>query len=219
MTIRRAAAPSIEAAGVGFGYRRDRPVLHGLHLAAGPGERVAVTGPSGTGKSTLLYVLGGMLRPQAGEVLVGGRSLYARNDARRAAIRSTDIGFVFQDAALDPRRTVLDAVLEPCLYAGVRRRSLAARAAASLGELGVTVPSDSLPGQISGGQAQRVAVCRALLLAPKVVLADEPTGNLDRASAAAVLDAFERASVRGTTVVVATHDDRVLARCTRVVEL
>lgn len=205
--------PSLIATGLTYGYRAGTPVLDSLDLAIPPGTLTALTGRSGRGKSTLLYLLAGLLTPWRGTVTLHGRDLAAGPDRSTARRRARHIGFVFQDAVLDARRTVLDAILEPTLYAGVDRRAYAGHALDLMRELDVDLPPGSLPGQVSGGQAQRIGVCRALLLAPDAVFADEPTGNLDAATGDAVLSALERRAAAGCTVVVATHDDRVVARC------
>lgn len=193
--------------GLHFGYRPDAPrVIDGLDADFRPGSVTVVTGISGRGKSTLLYLLGLMLRPSAGRVLWNGHDLTEAHDSIRSRLRAERIGFVFQDALLDPARTVMDNVLEGGLYAGIGGRTGRARAMALMEMFGVNARAEHRPGEISGGQAQRVALCRALLKAPPILLADEPTGNLDQESAAVVWQAFDDAAQRGGTVVVATHD-------------
>lgn len=206
---------------LGFRYTRDGEELFGgLSHEFTPGKITALTGPSGRGKSTLLYVLGLMLTPSRGEVILHGKAQSSESDAARSRVRATELGFVFQDAALDPSRTILDSVIEPSLYAGINRREALKRATLLLDELGVGARIEHKPGQISGGQAQRVAVARALINNPAVVLADEPTGNLDPVNAAGVLDVLS--SVAGTgkrTVVIATHDPYVIGRADEVLSL
>lgn len=203
-----------------FTYRHGgEELFDGLDFAFEQGRMTAITGASGRGKSTLLYVLGLMLRPSGGAVLLGGRTVSTMKDAERAAVRALRLGFVFQDAVLDPTRTIVDSVIEPALYAGHRRADVRARAEALLDELGVVARSDHLPGQISGGQAQRVAVARALMNRPDVILADEPTGNLDEHNSATVLRTLASAAQGGRTVVIATHDPAVVERCDRVLTL
>lgn len=191
-----------------------------------PGKITAVTGPSGRGKSTLLYVLGLMLTPSRGQVLLGDDAVSSASDTTRSRIRAAQIGFVFQDAALDPSRVILDSVIEPALYAGWSARRARTRGRELLEQMGVAARADHKPGEISGGQAQRVAVCRALVTDPAVVLADEPTGNLDRGNAEGVLAALTRATSHGRdgqgsgrTVVIATHDPFVLEHADEVLAL
>lgn len=206
--------------GLTFSYGRNAAELFGgLSYEFVPGRVTAVTGPSGRGKSTLLYVLGLMLRPSAGTVSLDGRSLSDLPDAERARARSVQFGFVFQDAALDPARKVLDSVVEPALYAGWTRTSARTRARALLDQVGVEDRADHRPGEISGGQAQRVAVARALVNDPKVVLADEPTGNLDRDNAGSVLDALCGSVTEERSVVIVTHDPFVIDRADYVLTL
>ncbi|MBN9107018.1 MAG: ATP-binding cassette domain-containing protein [Propionibacteriaceae bacterium] len=205
---------AIETADLTFGYRRGVTVIDGLTQAIRGGEVTAITGRSGSGKSTLLYLLAGMLTPWSGSVVFDGSDLAKMDDHARSRLRAETFGFVFQDAALDPRRSVLDAVLEPTLYASQPSAKARDRALALLDLMGVDVPPESRPGEISGGQAQRVGVARALLLDPQVIFADEPTGNLDNASSEAVLGALTAAAEGGCTVIIATHDDRVVSRST-----
>lgn len=209
----------ITVTGLRFDYRRSEPLFEGLDLQLRAGAVTALTGPSGTGKSTLLYMLGLLLRPAAGEVVIDGVATSGLQDGQRSWLRAHRIGFVFQDAALDASRTVLDNVIETALYTGMTRRRAAARAGQLLEQFDVDLRADHRPGQVSGGQAQRVALCRALLHDPPIVLADEPTGNLDSAAADAVLSAFTDLARSGTTVVVATHDPVVVERCDHHVRL
>jgi putative ABC transport system ATP-binding protein/lipoprotein-releasing system ATP-binding protein len=217
-----------------FSYRRGAEELFdGLSHEFTPGAVTAVTGPSGRGKSTLLYVLGLMLTPLRGQVVLDGHAVSSAADAVRSRVRAHRIGFVFQDAALDPSRTVLDSVVEPALYAGWGLGQARTRGRELLDQMGVGARADHRPGEISGGQAQRVAVCRALVTDPVVILADEPTGNLDRENAAGVLAALSAAaSGNGTrqgerdgiphverTVLIATHDPFVIERADEVLAL
>lgn len=210
----------LSVSGLRFRYRRDSEELFaGLDHAFRPNSITVVTGASGRGKSTLLYVLGLLLQPSAGTVAIDGRSSSDLDDVQRCDLRARRIGFVFQDAMLDASRPVLDAVLEPALYAGRRRRDVSDTARRLLAEFGVEHRADHRPGEISGGQAQRVAVCRALMNDPAIVLADEPTGNLDQENAASVLDSLRAAADAGRTVVVATHDPFVAERADEMVAL
>ena len=210
MTVRNRAALSIE--GLSFRYGRSGAELFGCldhHFEAG--SITAVTGPSGRGKSTLLYVLGLLLTPSAGDVFLGDRPLSSTSDDERSAIRAATMGFVFQDAALDPRRSVLDNVCEPAVYAGLPAARARVRAAELVERLAPGVDTRRKPGQISGGQGQRIAIARALVNNPSVVLADEPTGNLDAANTDVVLALLRDVAAEGAAVVVATHDPVVSA--------
>lgn len=173
-------------------------------------------GPSGSGKSTLLHVLAGVLQPDQGQVELDGRRIDKLSEAARARLRLTAFGFVFQFGQLLPDLSARDNVTIPLLLAGVRRRHALARADEALAELGLAEHGSKLPAQLSGGQAQRVAVARALVGEPRVLFADEPTGSLDSLAAEKVLDALtERARQRGTTVVIITHDPRTAAYADR----
>jgi putative ABC transport system ATP-binding protein/lipoprotein-releasing system ATP-binding protein len=208
------------ARGVSFSYRRGgEMVIDRFSREFRPGAITGLTGPSGCGKSTLLYLLGLLLRPAGGAILVGGREAGRLSDGLRSELRATHIGFVFQDAALDASRTILDSVMEPALYAGQTVPQVRPRAEALLDQFGLAHRARHRPGQISGGQAQRVALCRALVTQAGVILADEPTGNLDEGNTAMVLDALADLAAGGRTVVVATHDPLVAARCDEVVDL
>lgn len=209
----------LEARSATVGYNTAAPLLEGWSASFSAGEVTAITGPSGRGKSTLLYVLGLMLRPLDGEVILSGHSVARGTDAERARLRASKFGFVFQDAALDATRTVLDNVIETALYRGDTRASVKGRAIELLDRFGVGLQAGSRPGQVSGGQAQRISLCRALLMDPLVLLADEPTGNLDPASADVVVEAFNEQASRGSTVIVVTHDPALVARCDRSISL
>ena len=207
------------ARAVTFGYHSTRAVVEGWNEEFEAGSMTALSGPSGSGKSTRLYLLALMLAVNGGRVELDGERVDNVSDAARSRVRANRFGFVFQDAALDPTRTVLDNVVESALYCHADRRSWTRRAMTLLEEMDVTVPISRRPGQISGGQAQRIAVCRALVGAPDVVFADEPTGNLDPTSAAAVLRTLRRHADAGACVVLVTHDPQVAALCDRRREL
>jgi ABC-type lipoprotein export system ATPase subunit len=209
----------ISVKGLRFGYPGSPELFTDLDLVLPPGAMTALTGLSGTGKSTLLYILGLLLRPADGRVSLGPTMTENLRDDQRSWLRAHRIGFVFQDAALDPTRTVLDNVTETALYTGLPRRVAEQRALQLLHQFGVDLRWDHKPGQVSGGQAQRVALCRALLHSPPFVLADEPTGNLDRSSADVVLTALSASAADGATVVIATHDPVVVQRCDNRVDL
>lgn len=210
----------IEVEGLTFSYStKGEILLAGLNAQFPGGTTTAITGVSGKGKSTLLYLLGLLLTPVKGRILLDGVDIGRRPDRVRSQIRSAQIGFVFQDAALDPSRSVLDNVVEGALYAGLRRRSAEVEAGRLLSRFNVDLDPRRRPGQVSGGQAQRIGLCRALLKRPDVILADEPTGNLDPESARLVLDALVGASREGATVVIASHDLSAVGRVNRVLRL
>jgi ABC-type lipoprotein export system ATPase subunit len=215
-----ASAPYLTVRDLSYSYSRNGEELFGgLDHDFDRSSLTAITGVSGRGKSTLLYVLGLLLRPARGRVYFDGGEVHALPDAERSLIRASRIGFVFQDSALDPTRNLLDAVTEPALYSGKTRLESRERAMALLEELGLSDRASHRPGQISGGQAQRTAVARALINDPDVILADEPTGNLDEANAESVLGHLRRVASSGRTVVLATHDSRVLDHADHVLRL
>jgi len=183
------------------------------------GDYVSIVGPSGSGKSTLLHLLGLLDRPTAGEYLVDGIPTVAASENERAVLRGESIGFVFQAFHLLDRRTVLDNVLLATLYSGVPRHERSERALAALDRVGLSHRVDFHPGVLSGGERQRVAVARAVVADPRVLLADEPTGNLDTVSSAAVLELFDELHGEGLTLVVITHDMSVADRAQRRVRI
>lgn len=200
--------------GLTFAYRRGgERIIHNLTHRFPAGAVTAVTGPSGSGKSTLLYLLALMLRPAAGTVRYDDQPVSALPDGERSRLRAAAVGFVFQDAMLDPSRTVTSNVTEGGLYAGIDRDTQLDRSRTLLARFGVDHRARHRPGEVSGGQAQRVALCRALIKQPKLILGDEPTGNLDADSAAVVWDALATTAAGGATVVIATHDLALAARC------
>lgn len=210
----------LDVVDLGFRYSvHADPVIESLTYSFTPGTVTAVTGSSGRGKSTLLYLLGLMLTPSTGAVVVDGVDVSSQGDTARSALRGESISIVFQDALLDPARTTLANVLEGSVYCS-ERESMRERALELLDRFGVGHRAQHRPGEVSGGQAQRIALCRALLKRPAVVLADEPTGNLDAASADVVWNALlEIARVDGATVVVASHHPELLHSCDDRVDL
>lgn len=210
---------ALACADLEFGYGKLPSIISGFALEASAGDLVAITGPSGRGKSTLLYLIGLMLTPRSGAVLIDGEPVSSLSDAARSRLRAALFGFVFQDAALDPTRTVMDNIVEVSLYGDLEPAEARRRAGELMLELGVDTPGDRRPGQISGGQAQRIALCRALVHRPAVLLADEPTGNLDDASAAGVITALRRHARSGGITLVVTHDDRLVDACEQRIEL
>lgn len=197
------------------------PVLRGVDLTVRAGELLAVMGASGSGKSTLLHTLSGMDRPTSGTVLLEGRDLTSLDDTEMARVRLTRMGFVFQQAHLLRHLDVRDNVLLPALKAATRRTRAAAvaRVDALLERFGIAHVAHHRVTQVSGGQLQRAAICRALAAGPAVLFADEPTGALNSSASADVMDALTDAHRDGTTLVVVTHDPAVAARGDRVVYL
>jgi len=193
--------------------------LRGVDLAVAEGEFVSVMGPSGCGKSTLLHLLGGLDRPTSGEVHLGGRRVDQLSEAAWALLRRRQVGFVFQFFNLIANLTVADNVELPALLAGVPAREARRRAGELLERLGLEETARRVPGDLSGGQQQRVAIARALVNRPSVLLADEPTGNLDTAAAREVVAVLRERHADGQTIVLVTHDMRVASAAQRVVAM
>jgi putative ABC transport system ATP-binding protein len=187
----------------------DVHALRDISLEINRGDYLAVMGPSGSGKSTLLNILGCLDRPSSGSYLYEGREVGSLSDAERTRLRQTEIGFVFQFFHLLARLTAQDNVELPMLFAGVPRVERRERAAAALQAVGLAERIHHRPDQLSGGQRQRVAIARAVVMEPGLLLADEPTGNLDRAAAREVMDLLDSMNAAGQTVVLVTHDPEV----------
>ncbi len=197
----------------------DVLALRGIDLDVHAGELVAVMGPSGCGKSTLLHLLGGLDRPTAGSITIAGNRVEALGEAAWAVLRRREIGFVFQFFNLVQTLTVAENVELPALLVGTPRDEARGRRQELLDRLEVSVRADALPSRLSGGQQQRVAIARALVNRPTLVIADEPTGNLDSSSAREVVAVLRQVCDEGQTVVLATHDHRVASAANLVVQL
>jgi putative ABC transport system ATP-binding protein len=219
--VKPSAATVLELDRVSKTYPSAPPVsaLSGVCLTVTAGELVAVVGPSGSGKTTLLHVMGSLDRPSAGTVKITGLDVAGLSDRQLAALRASRVGFVFQQFFLAEHATLLDNVADGLLYAGVRVRLRRERAADALDAVGLGDRLEARPTQISVGQRQRVAIARALVGQPAIVLADEPTGNLDQATGHAILALLEGLHTAGATIVVITHDEHIAARMPRRVEL
>ncbi len=190
-----------------------------LSVTIAAGELVSICGPSGCGKSTLLHILGCVDAPSSGELLVDGRDVSTLGDAERSAIRLSKIGFVFQRFFLLPMLTAAENVELPQAEAGVSRAERRRRTSALLDYVGLAHRAHHRPSQLSGGEAQRVAIARALANRPRLLLADEPTGELDQATGQQIVGLFERVHADGTTVVVVTHDPAIAARTSRMLSM
>jgi putative ABC transport system ATP-binding protein len=211
-------AALIELAGIERVFRLGDSEVHALHeldLRIDAGEYVAVMGPSGSGKSTLLNLLGLLDRPTAGTYHLEGRDITTLSPQEQAQVRSQRIGFVFQSFHLVPRLTAAENIALPMMLAGVPAAERAGRVAQALDNYGLTDRSHHRPDQLSGGQRQRVAIARATIMQPAMILADEPTGNLDRATGDEVIRLLEELNARGVTLIVVTHDAALGKRARR----
>jgi ABC-type lipoprotein export system ATPase subunit len=193
--------------------------LREVDLTIGPGEWLAIVGPSGSGKSTLLNILGCLDRPTSGTYLVEGINASELNDDERTALRASRIGFVFQTFHLLGHRTALENVMLAEVYAQAGRTGRRDRAARALERVGMSHRADFLPTKLSGGEQQRVAIARALLGSPKLMLCDEPTGNLDSANTESLLALFHELALQGLTLVVITHDEDVAGHARRIIRM
>ena len=214
--------PVIAVSGLRKTYGAGETAVHalrGVELTVWPGEYVAIMGASGSGKSTLLNMLGCLDVPTSGQYLLDGFGVGRLNERQLALLRNRKIGFIFQSFNLVPRTSALSNVELPLVYSGLRRAERRRRALAALDMVGLSDRAKHLPSELSGGQIQRVAVARALVTGPAMLLADEPTGNLDRCSTEDVLGVFDRLNRLGRTIVVITHEDEVAAHARRVVRV
>jgi putative ABC transport system ATP-binding protein len=208
------------------GITRDFPlgseivyVLKGIDLTIQKGEYVALMGPSGSGKSTLMNILGCLDTPTAGSYMLNGKLVSEMHDDELAGIRNTEIGFVFQTFNLMPRTTALDNVALPMVYAGYSKSERNERATEVLTQVGLADRMDHKPNQLSGGQRQRVAVGRALVNKPSIILADEPTGNLDSKTSLEIMGLFNEIHANGNTVILVTHEEDIAAYAHRIIRL
>ncbi len=194
-------------------------VLKGIDLDIERGEYVAIMGPSGSGKSTLMNLLGCLDTPTAGSYMLNGKDVSQMTDDELADIRNTEIGFVFQTFNLLPRTTALENVALPMIYAGTSKKDRVERASEVLTDVGLADRMDHKPNQLSGGQRQRVAVGRALVNKPSIILADEPTGNLDSKTSLEIMQLFDDIHAAGNTVIMVTHEEDIAAHAKRVIRL
>jgi putative ABC transport system ATP-binding protein len=194
-------------------------VLKGIDLEINKGEYVALMGPSGSGKSTLMNILGCLDTPTSGTYILNGKHVSEMQDDELAGIRNKEIGFVFQTFNLMPRTTALDNVALPMVYAGHSKSERVERATEVLTQVGLDDRMDHKPNQLSGGQRQRVAVARALVNKPSIILADEPTGNLDSKTSVEIMNLFNEIHANGNTVILVTHEEDIAAYAHRVIRL
>jgi putative ABC transport system ATP-binding protein len=194
-------------------------VLKGIDLEINKGEYVALMGPSGSGKSTLMNLLGCLDTPTSGTYILNGKHVSEMQDDELAGIRNKEIGFVFQTFNLMPRTTALDNVALPMVYAGHSKSERVERATEVLTQVGLQDRMDHKPNQLSGGQRQRVAVARALVNKPSIILADEPTGNLDSKTSVEIMNLFNEIHANGNTVILVTHEEDIAAYAHRIIRL
>ena len=211
-------AAVIRVAGLGKSYETAAglfPALKGVDLAVRPGEFIAIMGPSGSGKSTFMNLLGCLDTPTVGDYFLAGENVAQMDKDALALLRNRTLGFVFQGFNLLPRMSLQDNVALPLVYAGVDRETRQAKARELLAKVGLGKYAESLPNRISGGQQQRVAIARALVNQPRLILADEPTGNLDSHTSEEIMRLFEELNGEGITIVLVTHEPDIAAHCKR----
>jgi putative ABC transport system ATP-binding protein len=216
------AQPIIEITGITRDFPLGSEIVHvlkGIDLTINKGEYVALMGPSGSGKSTLMNLLGCLDTPTSGSYILNGKDASKMHDDELAEIRNKEIGFVFQTFNLLPRTTALDNVALPMVYAGYKKPERTTRATEVLTQVGLADRMDHKPNQLSGGQRQRVAVARALVNKPSIILADEPTGNLDSKTSVEIMNLFNDIHANGNTVILVTHEEDIAAYAHRVIRL
>ena len=217
-----ASAPLMQLSGITKTYDAGElavQALSGIDLVVDKGQMVAIIGPSGSGKSTLMHILGCLDAPTSGTYLLDGQDVSSMTSFQLAGVRNRKVGFVFQTFNLLPKASLLRNVELPLLYAGVGSAERRERAAAALGRVGLGDRLKHRPSELSGGQRQRAAIARAIVMGPSLILADEPTGNLDSKTGAEILQMFHEMHARGETIVIVTHDPRVAEQCQRVVRI
>ncbi len=214
-----APLPSLVLDNITFSYETSETILSSFSASFQAGTMTAVTGKSGAGKSTLLYLLGLLVQPQAGHVFINGSDVVHASDRTRSRIRSSHIGFVLQDAALDTSRSIADNIIEGATYGTGPRKQWEHSASMLLTTFIPDIDPARSAANLSGGQAQRVAFCRALVNDPVAILADEPTGNLDDAAAHHLIASLRDEADRGRIVVIATHDKGIVDQCDQVIAL
>ncbi len=199
--------------------QQELAALNGVSLSIQKGEYVALMGPSGSGKSTLMNILGCLDTPSSGSYLLNEKFVSERTESELAAIRNKEIGFVFQSFNLLPRQTALENVQLPLVYAGFKKEARIERAEKVMKQVDLSNRQDHRPNELSGGQRQRVAVARALVNEPSIILADEPTGNLDTKTSVEIMELFEAIHQQGNTIILVTHEEDIAQRAKRIVRL
>ena len=222
MTSAPSSRPFIELSGVTKSYDQGEMqvnALRGVDLSIGRAELVAIIGPSGSGKSTLMHILGCLDQPTTGSFLLDGEDVSAMSSFQLARIRNQKIGFIFQTFNLLPKASLLRNVELPMLYGGVSASERRERAMVALERVGLKERASARPSELSGGQRQRVAIARAIVMNPSLILADEPTGNLDTRTGNEILQIFDEMHAAGHTIAIVTHDPRIAERCHRVIRI
>jgi putative ABC transport system ATP-binding protein len=217
-----AVSPLMQLAGITKTYDAGElavQALAGIDLTVEKGQMVAIIGPSGSGKSTLMHILGCLDAPSSGTYFLDGQDVSAMSSFQLAGVRNRKVGFVFQTFNLLPKASLLRNVELPLLYAGVGSAERRERAGAALARVGLGDRAKHRPSELSGGQRQRAAIARAIVMSPSLILADEPTGNLDSKTGAEILSMFHEMHERGETIVIVTHDPRIAEQCQRVVRI